>query len=112
MTMNSTASVTTPLLDIRSLWRIPAGAADSRPRARLSKVLGIQSPEINDLSPTDFWQTWSSGTGPSESATAAADDTVVAIIGDLLRDKVEDKSLPWYASPFSLVTAVLISFRC
>jgi len=132
----TTASVTpaampqAPLLDIRSLWRIPApiskkgttagtlvsaaptaaGIADPRPRARLSKVLGIQrSDEINDLSPTDFWQVWSSAStqnaGPSEAATASAtasDETVVAIIGDLLRDKVEDKSLPWYTSLFSL----------
>lgn len=150
----TTASVTpaampqAPLLDIRSLWRIPApiskkgtpatlvsaaptaaGIGDPRPRARLSKVLGIQrSDEINDLSPTDFWQVWSSAStqnaGPSEAATASAtasDETVVAIIGDLLRDKVEDKSLPWYyESPFSLWVqgltgvrgVVLIFFRC
>lgn len=97
------------VIDTRSLWRIPAPVSKngqssyntsatatttraSRPRARLNKVLGIARPEIIDLAPTDFWQTWSS----TQTSRTTADDTVVAIIGDLLRDKVEDKSLPWY----------------
>ena len=140
MTMNSTTNSSSampqgPLLDIRSLWRIPAsiskkgtatlstaanaGAADSRPRARLksSASRGLKS---MICPPRTSGKLGLLVLGPSESATAGSDDTVVAIISDLLRDKVEDKSLPWYAespcnrcltfSPFSFTSN--ISARC
>lgn len=124
----ATAKMTQPqVLDIRSLWRIPAPSNNrsatatastdaAKPRARLSRVLGMARPGIDviDMAPTDFWKTWhsstqissSSGSNPTGSPTAGgtaapAEVTVVAIVGDFLRDKVEDKSLPWYV-PFAV----------
>src|SRR5438045_8329798 len=97
------------LLDVRSLWRIPppfskrqhsnlpnAGEGDSALSDRdtrsteLSKVLGISTPNVIDMSPSHFWHTL--------RAISGDDDIVIAVIGDLLRDKPEEKSLPWYTS--------------
>ena len=81
------------LLDIRSLWRIPAPLSKRSEQARLSKVIGIRQPGIIDLSPSDLWSTLFT---PSTAVPETTEPhTVVAIIGDFLRDKVEEKSLPW-----------------
>jgi hypothetical protein len=99
------------LLDIHSLWRIPAALSKrscpaEQSRDRLCKVIGLRRPGIIDLSPADFWHTLL-------SAPETASHTVVAIIGDFLRDKVEEKSLPWYLRCVcSPLMPARISFPC
>ena len=79
----------TALIDARALWRIPAAVSKRNPptAAKLHRVLGT-TPDVIDLSPVGFWHTLRS--------TSANEETLVAVIGDLLRDKTEEKSLPWY----------------
>jgi len=104
----------TTLLDIRSLWRLPlaskrrlnststssststrrphAPAQASQPTSVLRKVIGMSNPNVLDMPASYFWQL------VNDTWTSDENGIVVSIIGDLLRDSVEDKSLPWYSS--------------
>jgi hypothetical protein len=101
----------TTLLDIRSLWRLsvlskrrlnstssstltrrPLGEA-TEPTTALRKVIGMSNPHVLDMPASYFWQL--------VNGTSDESSIVVPIIGDLLRDSIEDKSLPWYPSSSS-----------
>jgi hypothetical protein len=92
-----------PLLeDKRALWKIPVPpscqrtASELDPSTFLGRSIGIPNPGVVDMSPSRFWkmflQDFRNMRVPAES--------VVAIMGDLVRDKSDEKSLPWYESPY------------
>ena len=93
----------TSLEDMRALWKIPlsrktitsaATTEDDQPSTSLAGSVGITNPEVIDMSPERFWELYfrhfEDRSIPPES--------VVAILGDLLRDKSHEQSLPWYES--------------
>ena len=105
----------TPLLDVRTLCRLPTSSKRrlnkknfqlprsqaSKPTTDLGKIIGM-SDSVLDMSASFFWNfindIWTSD-----------ESIVVAIIGDLLRDSIEDKSLPWSSCfPRLLILVVLI----
>ena len=116
------------LADIRGLWRIPefgprcpansdSSTTSSRllskkvtmpasttpsmpplPPSTLRKVAGISDPSVTDLSPAEFWKRILEGRKSTPT---------VMIVGDLIRDRIEEKSLPLYV--FSNITLIVAS---
>ena len=90
------------LEDMHAVWKIPVPpscqrtASELEPSTFLARSIGIPDPSVVDMSPERFWrmylQDFRNILVPAES--------VVAITGDLVRDKSDEKSLPWYESPY------------
>jgi hypothetical protein len=100
-----------PFIDIRALWRIPplypkpnpevsrlksicSKAAETKgpPLASniLQEIVRISDPNVIDISPSFFWQAF------LHSWSTEQDGLVATIISDLVRDRMEEKSLPLY----------------
>src|SRR5947207_14694104 len=91
--------------EIRCLWRIPptprqcakskTSSLDER-SSTLRKAIGLSDSSVFDMSPgtfrDEFFQSWVDIPGSSPVSSS----WVVAITGDLVRDKIGEKSLPLY----------------
>ena len=92
--------------NIRGIWKITASNPHSPILTRkevpdfdglpstLRGVVEIPNADVKDLSPDSFWllllKNW-------EKMISSATGAVIVIIGDLRRDRIEDKSLPLYS---------------
>jgi len=86
------------LEDMRSLWKIPAPPprkkVDPGPSTFLARSIGISNPDVIDMSAATFLDTYVEHFEDQSVPTTS----VVAIMGDFIRDRSDEKSLPWYES--------------
>jgi hypothetical protein len=80
-------------------------AEDDEPSNFLAKSIGISNPNVIDMSPAKFWKMYLD----HFEDISRPPKLVVAIMGDLIRDRSDEKSLPWYKSLVYLLIVVLTS---
>ena len=97
----------TSLEDMRALCKIPIPPShNDQPSTSLARSIGILDPHVIDMSAAIFWAIYCQ----QFEDISVPPELVAAITGDFVRDKSEEKSLPWYESLFLiLLTAVLAS---
>src|SRR5271169_5579023 len=88
------------LEDRRALWKTPVPPSckkfeeDDQPSTFLARSIGIPNPGVVDMSPARFWKMYLQDFRNMPVPT----QSVVVIMGDFVRDKTDEKSLPWYES--------------
>jgi hypothetical protein len=86
------------LQDMRSLWKIPPPRKtlnleddkDDKLSTFLAKSIGISNPNVIDMHPAKFWKMYLK----NFEDISIPPQSVVVIMGDLIRDKSGEKSLP------------------
>jgi hypothetical protein len=97
----------TSLEDMRALWKIPIPPSrNDQPSNSLARSIGIFDPDVTNMTAAIFWEIYRQ----QFEDISAPTELVVPVMGDFVRDKSKEKSLPWYESLFFiLLTAVLAS---
>jgi hypothetical protein len=77
---------------VQGLWKLPATTRQTNELSTaLQRTIGLDDNSVIDLPPTVFWDILSQQCDFNNRC-----NPVVAILGDLIRGRIEGKSLPLY----------------
>jgi hypothetical protein len=101
---------------VQGLWKLPApttrgptSTSEQKPLAVLQLTIGMSDNSVLDFPPTVFWDMFSQQFDFNNNEPRSS---VVGIVGDLIRGRIEGKSLPLYQSQLFELNIAYILFRC